>query len=120
MPVKVSDQIYANALRASVGSCTAGAVRFDSSNLPPPSTTTSPVGPQLVLLDAGPVLNIVNPMESEAMPKIHGTYSAGAANLTFGGVTTMFTGDHLFNEPGAWVLNNGAGGSDIGAFRLRG
>jgi uncharacterized protein (TIGR03437 family) len=118
MPVQVSDVIYSAYLKAAAGSCMVILSRFDRSNLPPP--TTPPAGPQPVTLDAGPVINVVDPDITQAMPNKKNLYSAGAVitSISLPGSGPITTGGPGFVEPGTFTLNNGAGGADIAGFSV--
>lgn len=83
-----------------IGSCTV---------MPPPAFTPGGPIPQPIPLDAGPVLNVVGPKGAKQIPlqstgNYSQTFSTGAKQIEF-------------LQPGDYVIDNGAGGANIGPFR---
>jgi uncharacterized protein (TIGR03437 family) len=85
----------------SPGACTVFTFRFDVDD----SRPAEPFQP--ALLDAGPVIEIAGPKGSKQLVRQGGNYWA-----TLGGIGAP---DYL--EAGTYTADNGAGGSDVGAFR---
>jgi uncharacterized protein (TIGR03437 family) len=72
---------------------------------------------QFKQLDAGPVININGPRGLKTMPRgTQGGYSVSLAQTTTGIPGAPSTPAYL--DPGAYTIDNGAGGVDVGPFKL--
>jgi uncharacterized protein (TIGR03437 family) len=84
----------------SPGACTLFTFRFDDAQpadtIPPPAQ-----------LDAGPVINITGPKGSKQLAKLRGNYWTALSE----------SGAPEYLEAGAYTIDNGEGGADVGAFR---
>ena len=117
--LRIYDLLYASYLKATAGTCQV--TLFRALLHPPPSNTPLPPSNPPVPLDAGPKLTVVNPKESQDMlPDKNKLYSANKTltAISIAGAPPITSGGPLFNEPGAWNLNNGSGGADIGGFNV--
>ncbi|MBI3666543.1 MAG: hypothetical protein HY236_10035, partial [Acidobacteria bacterium] len=80
---------------------------FTGNNTKLPQVTTTP-------LDAGPVLNVTGPNGAKQLAKqMKGSYYSQLG----GGTPGLPGGQPLFLDPGSYTVENGAGGTDVGAFK---
>jgi hypothetical protein len=81
---------------------------------PPATPGTHPV---ITPLDAGPVINLNGPNGAKQLKKMGGDYSAmlgGGAALPIPGLPSA----PPYLDPGAYTIDNGAGGADVGSFTV--
>lgn len=110
---------YSSLLSASAGSCTANATRFDKSIVLP--TPTPNPGPPPTPLDAGPALNLSNGKVAQVLRKQANVYIGSTVTTTITaapGLPPVSTGGPDFLPAGTMNLDNGAGGTDIPAFKI--
>jgi uncharacterized protein (TIGR03437 family) len=103
------------------GNCTVQVARFDRANLPPtPTPVPNPHPP--VILDVGAAINVTGPVAAKPLAKgKDGSYSASLANIIsipLPGLPPIANGGPLFLQPGGYVMDNGAGGADVGPFSV--
>jgi len=90
---------------APLGQCSVSGFRNDPTAIDPIRATN---------LDAGPVLNLNGPKGAKQFTKTAGIYTA---RLGGGGFPGLPGGQPEYLDPGAYTLDNGSGGTDVGAFR---
>jgi uncharacterized protein (TIGR03437 family) len=105
-PTYLTTAIGFSFVDVTMGSCTViqvnGAV--DSTNSPSPK-----------ILDAGPMINVNGPNGPKQMPKSQGFYSATLARNTS---VSGGPAQGMYLDPGNYSLDNGAGGVDVGSFKM--
>ena len=114
--------VYSQALSqlgGTPGTCTVTIGRSDAFI---DSGTNSGSGPQNVLLDAGPAINIKGSNGTKQLTRSSdGAYGGAFAtiiNTSLPGLPPIASGGSPFLEPGAFTADNGGGGADIGPFSI--
>jgi hypothetical protein len=95
-----------------IGPCVVSIVTLPLPTAPTPAPTTR--------LDAGPVLNVNGPNGTKQLPQVQTAYFA----MLGGGIALPIPvpglpgATPLYLDPGAYTVDNGAGGADVGPFTV--